>query len=43
MTQRRIRIKEDRIEVTVDGKTFRPAAVAVNGGQILVRADRQGR
>ena len=42
MTQRRIRIKDDGIEVNVEGRIYRPAAVAINGGQILVLPDRQG-
>jgi hypothetical protein len=42
MTPRRIRIKDDVIEVIVGGRIFRPAAVAINGGQILVRSDPQG-
>lgn len=42
MTQRRIRMKDERIEVNVEGRIYRPVAVAINGGQILVRPDRQG-
>lgn len=42
MTQRRIRVKDDGIEVNVEGRIYRPAAVAINGGQILVRPDRRG-
>jgi hypothetical protein len=42
MTKRRIHIKDDEVEVNVEGRIYRPAAVAINGGQILVRPDRQG-
>jgi hypothetical protein len=42
MTQRRVRIKDDPIVVNVEGRIYRPEAVAINGGQILVRSDSQG-
>ena len=42
MTKRRIRINDDSIEVNVEGQIYRPVAVAINGGQVLVRPDSEG-